>query len=422
MATFFYAHSGKAPLTGLVLATLGSAVVVGTCVTLAVSTEDFFHWLPPLSALLVLASGTLGGVSVSVFLKAARVRSRAAAIVVALLVAVLGVLVLAGVKLGLLIPGLGRRDAALEVTTALEAVFVAVPILRLATGYLDSVFCEPCQVWCELFPGFARLPRAGGALVLRDRFDCRDWAGLVGQIDPWIHYRIDLHRCPRCEETNAVSAREDRIGPDLGRTARSRTLWVDRLLLTKAEVTAFREVVDARLREPATIVAPPREVDPDSLPEALPVSPEEEARYEKVQALGKFARERATERKREEREAVKELVPNDEGRVYGPTRAELIVTAVRVGAFAPAFACPAAILWGLVAAIVPVARGGNYFFSCYGTVLVVAFLLPQLQRLRPRPLTRVRARVFEKEKRDVHFCLYVMGCYALIAALGALMK
>jgi hypothetical protein len=413
-----YVHSGKAPLTGLVLATLGSSFLVAVCVILAIGAEDFFRKAPLLPALFVLGSGVLAGVSISVFLKAAKARSRPAAILVGFLVAAVGVLALVGVKRGLVLGGLGNRDAALDATVALEALFLFIPIVGLAATYLDSIFCERCGVWCDARPGFARIPRAGGALVLRERFERRDWPALVGQIDPRIHYRIDLHRCPRCEETNAVNAYEDRIGPGLGRTSRSRTRWIDRLLLTKVEVEAFQAALDARLGErPAPIVAPGVQ-DVDALPEAIPLTPEEEARYDKVQSLGRFARQRATERKREEREAVKELVPNDEGRVYGPTRAELVVTGVRVAAAAPLFGCPASMLFGVVGGLYPQARNGKTYLSCYGTVLAVAFLLPQLQRLRPRPLTRVRARVFEREKRDVHFCLYVIGFYAVVVALA----
>ena len=286
---------------------------------------------------------------------------------------------------------------------AFEAlVLVALPAL-LAARNLHGVFCERCQVWCEHEPGAGRVSLGEGEEAVARLLEARTWSGLFGfPVNATDYLRLELDRCPRCGETNTLTAVRVTTGAKNGRSVRRVTARLDRrLLLSKQEVEALEQA----FRDEAA-----RRV---------------EQRSDKALSdLGQQLRERANERVRIATAIKSELVPNEDGVVYGPTRAEFIVAGINALAFAPFMGCPTAVVIGLTETFLGhgVFRGPNgerIVFSIFGTLVVVSFLLPLYFLVTPRPVSRVRARVFEPGKRGPWVALFLIAFY-LVAFVTSL--
>ena len=125
-------------------------------------------------------------------------------------------------------------------------------------------------------------------------------------------------------------------------------------------------------------------------------------------ALGTLVRERRKER---HYERISELVPNADGLVHGPTRAEIILVLLRHVAFAPFIAVLTAFAVAIVEGLTKVQvvpNNGRGWLSATGTAVFALSVLSLRRYLRPRKLLRVRARIFEPGREpysDIFFCV-----------------
>jgi hypothetical protein len=286
---------------------------------------------------------------------------------------------------------------------ALEAlVLLALPAL-LAARNLHGVFCERCQVWCRREPGAGRVSLGEGEEAVARLLEARTWSGLFDfPVSATDYLRLELDRCPTCGETNTLTAVRVTTAAKHGRTVRRVKARLDRrLLLSRPEVEALEQA----LRDEAA-----RRL---------------EQRSDKALSdLGQQLRDRANERVRIATAIKSELVPNEDGVVYGPTRAELIVAGINALAFAPFMGCPTAVVVGLTETLLGHGvfrgpQGEKIVFSIFGTLVVVSFLLPLYFLVTPRPVSRVRARVFEPGKRGPWVAIFLVAFY-LVAFVASL--
>jgi hypothetical protein len=122
----------------------------------------------------------------------------------------------------------------------IEAGVILVTPNLFATSFMDDTFCEGCDVWCDRREGLALIPLNGGQHALRDKLEEREWASIVGPVDPRCHCRLDVHSCPKCDGTHTLTASVLTHGVDSkGRPTVNVVRWVDKLILTKEELAAL---------------------------------------------------------------------------------------------------------------------------------------------------------------------------------------
>jgi len=147
---------------------------------------------------------------------------------------------------------LGRSRApfsgtALWFVWAVEALTVLV-VSPLVAWKLQTAapFCEPCQTWCEEQRAVASLGPAHPEDV-RQRCEAKDFPYLqaVGpraeDAPEW--YRLDLHRCPVCGKTNALSVQRERLKVDKkGNCSVDSKGLLKGLMLNDADVQQVRQL------------------------------------------------------------------------------------------------------------------------------------------------------------------------------------
>jgi hypothetical protein len=152
----------------------------------------------------------------------------------------------------------------LWIVWGVEALIVLVVPPVLAWGVLNSEpFCEFCGEWCEEDQGLVSLGQAEPA-GLKQVFESKQFERLksVGAKGPgaadW--YRLDLHHCKRCDKTNTLTVKSEKITFD--RKGNSKVESKDilsKLVLSKPEVEELRRVSrEMTLPTPA----PVREAEP----------------------------------------------------------------------------------------------------------------------------------------------------------------
>lgn len=335
-------------------------------------------------------------------------------------------LIVASLSVGLLYVGRERlmvprtAFADRETLVAVEGIIVVALAQLLATRRLGALACERCGAWCTSSV-LAQVAPAGGETLLRERLASREWQAIAADpVEPQACCELVLERCLQCKETNALSASGvtgalvTRRNGTVSAVMVDTVPWFSRVPLSREDVEALESAIRAArgARLAAAASAPPALV-----PVPAPLTPEQEAHRARLNAFADTLRERERERSRVEDAARDEIVPNDAGVVHGPTRAEIIVAALRAVALAPILVLPAACLLVLLEVFLGAAvrTDMRMVVSVYGTTVALAFLIPVLEKLGARHLRLVRARVFEKGSIEPYFAIAAIGLYAVCA-------
>jgi phage FluMu protein Com len=135
----------------------------------------------------------------------------------------------------------------LWVVWGVEALVILVGSPLMAWSILTSdLFCESCQSWCEEDKSLVSLAIAESA-ELKRRVEAKDFeylksVGAKVEGDA-MWYRLDLHKCPSCENTNALSVKLEKLKIDSKGNATTQTSdLMDKLLLSATEVSQLRQV------------------------------------------------------------------------------------------------------------------------------------------------------------------------------------
>jgi hypothetical protein len=151
--------------------------------------------------------------------------------------------------------------------------------------------------------------------------------------------------------------------------------------------------------------------------ESEPPAPSPRERIEKV---AQQLRQRALERKQRDEAERSEQVLTSDGIVHGPTRAEIVLAALRSLAWAP---FTFIVLLGAIELVVgerwvskhAVGLPVDWHLGLLGTSVVGPFLISLFWNVPPRLLRTVRVRVFEKKALEPYFLLVAIGVYAAFA-------
>jgi hypothetical protein len=139
------------------------------------------------------------------------------------------------------------RGFMLWVVWGVEALIVLVGPAVIAWGVMTSEpFCEFCGEWCDEDRSLVSLAQAEPA-GLKSVFESKRFDGLKsvgakesGAVD-W--YRLDLHHCKRCDRTNTLTVKSEKITFDSkGRSKLRSTDFIKKLLLAPPEVEDLRRV------------------------------------------------------------------------------------------------------------------------------------------------------------------------------------
>lgn len=150
----------------------------------------------------------------------------------------------------------------LWIVWAAEASIVLIAPPVLAWGVQNSEpFCEFCGEWCEEDKGLVSLAQAEPA-GLRQVFESKQFerlksVGAKGSAAAnW--YRLDLHRCKRCDRTNTLTVKSEKLTFDPKGNAKteSKVLFA-KLSLSQPEVEELRRVSrELTMPAPSPVQAP----------------------------------------------------------------------------------------------------------------------------------------------------------------------
>jgi hypothetical protein len=370
---------------------------------------------PDLAVPLDIALGPLLGILSSAAARRKKVTSHVAARILALLVSASAVALVWGAAAP------GSPAWVREIETVL---LVGLPQLWATRG-LGDVFCHGCRSWCERRT-IGRVSRDGGASIVRALVEARDWSVLLARpVGATSFCELVVDGCPSCHDTNALSAVSVVTHvPKRGGLTISRTAWVSRLRLAGAELKALEDALHARRAAalaPAPAPGPPPAPGQAVAPAPVAPRPEEVAQRERLRSFAGYIRALGVQRRRQEIAALEEAIPNDEGFVHGPTRAEIVVAALRSAAWAPLLVCPTSVLSAAIESVIgrqPSLQTARGALSLWGTVVAVFFLWQLVQKLGARRLVAVRAEVFGKKGGDARLYVVFIGIYVLIVAVA----
>jgi hypothetical protein len=160
---------------------------------------------------------------------------------------------------------LGRSGAPvtgvfLWVVWGVEALAVLIGPPLIAWGVLSSEpFCEHCGEWCDEDHGLVSLAQSEPE-GLKRVFESKEFERLksVGPKEEGAQdwYRLDLHRCKRCDRTNTLTVKTEKITFDKkGNSKVSSTDLFTKLVLAPTEVEELRRV-SRELTRPAPAPVP----------------------------------------------------------------------------------------------------------------------------------------------------------------------
>ncbi|GMU23024.1 MAG: hypothetical protein AMXMBFR13_31080 [Phycisphaerae bacterium] len=150
---------------------------------------------------------------------------------------------------------IGRRSSenvtglVLWVVWAAEAMIVFGATLLAVGKVLSRPFCEQCQKWCR--PAGADVLVATGQLSeLKQRMEAKDFTCLqqlgAKPTDATAWYALGLCRCPSCDETTTLSAKQVTTSvDDKGKTSTDEDVIFTHLLLSADETAAYLATSDA---------------------------------------------------------------------------------------------------------------------------------------------------------------------------------
>lgn len=143
---------------------------------------------------------------------------------------------------------------ALWAVWAVEALIILIGSPAMAWGVLTSdLFCESCQSWCEEDKSLVSLGVVESA-ELKRHVEAKDFEYLksvgtkIEGDEMW--YRLDLHKCPGCDSTNALSVKLEKLKIDSKGNASVETSgFMDKLLLSANEVSQLRQISSELTRQ-----------------------------------------------------------------------------------------------------------------------------------------------------------------------------
>jgi hypothetical protein len=128
-----------------------------------------------------------------------------------------------------------------------EALIVLVGAPAMAWAVLTSdLFCESCQVWCDEDKSVMSLAAADLGEMKR-RVEAKDFQFLksIGAPpnDAASWYKLDMHKCPNCNNTNALSLKLETLKVDKdGKPSVNTSDFMDKLLLSATEANQLRHL------------------------------------------------------------------------------------------------------------------------------------------------------------------------------------
>lgn len=135
----------------------------------------------------------------------------------------------------------------LWIVWAVEGLAVLVGPPAIVWSVLTSEpFCEYCGEWCEEDRGLVSLAQAEPA-GLKQAFESKQFERLksVGAKDSGASdwYKLDLHRCKRCDRTNTLTVKSEKITFDKKKNSKveSKTI-MSKLVLSPPELEELRRV------------------------------------------------------------------------------------------------------------------------------------------------------------------------------------
>jgi hypothetical protein len=137
-------------------------------------------------------------------------------------------------------------------------VLIGAPLMAWSALTADP-FCESCKTWCAEEKNLVSIKTAESG-ELRRRVESKDFQFLksvgIKEGGAFEWYRLDLHRCPHCGNTNTLSVKLEKINVDSkGKSSVSTKDFMDKLLLTSNDVTQLRQV-SSELKSPPPAPAP----------------------------------------------------------------------------------------------------------------------------------------------------------------------
>ena len=129
----------------------------------------------------------------------------------------------------------------------IEALVILIGVPAMTWGALVAdPFCESCQTWCALEKGLLMIGEAESG-ELKRRVEAKDFDHFkhVGgkREDALNWHRVDLHQCPHCGKTNALSMYIEKLSTDSkGNTKVESSQIVGLLLLSAGDAQNLRRV------------------------------------------------------------------------------------------------------------------------------------------------------------------------------------
>ena len=301
----YYRHTGKAPVIGSTLAAVGAwiaVILLGTAYAYA----DLYVKVADIASILILmAFGGAMGFAVYAVLKWGRVRNMLIAGIIAVTAGVLAWYASWVMWEYALFAQSASAPPVSEMAADPHAIWrVAVAINREGTFTLndrpvngvelwlgwacegliligftagiplalmrDLAFCENCRIWTRRQKGIYRVNH-GDEDVLREHMENKNFdhlakLGLSDAATP-VHLRVDLHACPRCDQTNLLSVNRITIGYSQGNRRESVKKVVDRLWIDPqqaADVRAVPQQILAAMAIPAAETSEAPTAEPSS--------------------------------------------------------------------------------------------------------------------------------------------------------------
>lgn len=171
------------------------------------------------------------------------------------------------------ISGATPSGAVLWILWAVEALIIlgaAGLVAKSMSG--DGVFCEQCGDWCEGTEMIARTAHGNPSDVVA-KIEGKDFPAVqaLGPVAAgarsWMH--LTLAHCKSCDETIVLSMNSVRLEKDdKGNDSEKSDTLIDRLLLTREERDAVRQMGKAIAASPPEPLAPEAGADPGTAAKA----------------------------------------------------------------------------------------------------------------------------------------------------------
>ncbi len=125
-----------------------------------------------------------------------------------------------------------------------EALLILGPVLIVAPSMTSAPYCERCHKWCDEEEGVQSL-RTTDDDTVKAHAEAKNFVALSALGSPEMgepcFLRLDVHHCPSCSHTNALSVQRVTLSrDDKGKESKSTDAVVTHLLLTGSELAQLR--------------------------------------------------------------------------------------------------------------------------------------------------------------------------------------